>query len=424
MISRLWKKLGANQSVFNVTSDGDPTLNAVDHHITAITITRGSADSVFGTQNHTIEVDTIVSLGDRTDQSIRLKLTPYGQSLLSSRLDYSASGFADRYFGRVGTQRIRDAGGIHDGSKWHASLYGSKWQSQLEISDRVGNQISSSTVYYLMDHFMNPGYSHLGELPAAQFPAPTADYGTMINNLDLGEAKITYSEFTNRYFDAPGFYVQNLRTGADRVLTLDHRWSVTMARLETYYPLTRSQCLAPTEWEQPRQDRPRNHRIYWRSPTGPSQATTGPDVNDVRIPLVEVDASYIRFDTDTQPMRRNHAAYGAERIDTGYRLPSLTIDLLRLIDSGKYDDKRQAIQLLLMEMGDPVFLSGDWHASLSGILYATGIKETITPDRWDLELSLTPSIAAVGQWSPPIPARIWDSANHAWDSETRQWDTV
>lgn len=422
--SRLWKKTGATASLFNITSDGDDSFNVLDHHAKSITITRGGADSVFGTQEHTIEVDTAVSLGDRTDQAIRMKLTDYGAQLLSDRLGYSASGFTDRYFGRVGTQTITDRGGIHDASKWHASLYGSKWQSQLANSDRIGNQISSESVYYLMDHFMRPSYSNLDQMPSPEFSSPAADYGTMINDYDLGESKIPYSEFANKYLTAPGFYVQNRRTGADRVFTLKQRWDNALARMNTYYPLTRSQCLAPTTWEQPREDRPRNHRVSWRSPDGPTNAMTGPDVDDVRVPVVEHDVSHIRFTDVHQPVHLNHASYGAERIDTGYRLPGVTIDLLALISSDRHDDRRQAIQLLLMDMGDPVFLSGDWHASLDGILFATGIKETITADRWDIELSLTPSIAAVGEWSPPIPPRIWDSAHMPWNDETRKWDNA
>lgn len=421
-ISRLWKRLGLEQPLISVWSEEDSSFALNDHDITSITINRGG-NGVIGLQDHTMEVNTIASRGARTDRPLHCDLTTYGANRLADLTGATPSIIKPRYFGRIGRQTIDDLGGIWQPENWHTNVYCSKWQSQLENSDRVGNQISGNTVLYLMDHFMNPEYSNLPYLPSAEFPSPEAHYGAMINDYDLSEAKITYSEFATKYFDDPGFYVQNTRAGADRVLTIAYRWSVAMSRLEYQIPLTRSQAISPATWEQPNEDRPRNHKVYWYDADGTARSSiTGPDVNDVRIPLVEHDIFHIRFYDDYQPLHRNYLAYGAERSDSGYQLPSVTVDLLYLISSPIPAHRVQARQLLGLEMGDPVFLSGDWYVNTQGVQFATGITERITPDRWELELTLTPSYVTLGEWSPDIPPRMWESARIPWDTATEPWD--
>lgn len=421
-VSRLWKKLGLTQPLISIWSEADPDFAMNDHDITSITINRGGSNSVIGLQDHTMEVNTIASRGSRTDRPLHCDLTTYGANRISDLTAANPDIIKPRYFGRIGRQTIEDLGGIWDPSKWHTNVYCSKWQSQLENSDRVGNQISGNTVMYLFDHFMNPEYSNLPYLPKAEFPAPEANYGVMINDYDLGTAKITYSEFARKYFDDPGFYVQNTRAGADRVLTLAYRWSVAMSRLEYQIPITRSQAISPATWEQPNENRPRNHRVIWKDSNGHRSAMTGYDVNDVRIPLVDHDMGHIRFYDDYQPLHLNYLSYGAERVDSGYRLPSITIDLLRLITSSEPSHRVQARQLLGLEMGDPVFLGGDWYVNTQGVSFASGIVEKITPDRWDLELSLTPSIATVGEWSPDIAPMTWEAARIPWNSANWPWN--
>lgn len=418
--TRLWRKLGLTQPLISVWSEEDESFAMNDDEIKSITIKRGS--SVFGEQEHTMEVNTNASRGSRTGHPLHCDLTAYGAQVLNDWTGADAATIKPRYFGRIGRQSIDDLGGIWDPTKWHTSVYCSKWQSQLANSDRVGNQISGNNVMYLFEHFMNPKYSGLDYLPPAEYPVPDGNYGVMINDYDLGEAKIPYSEFATKYFDDPGFYVRNTRAGADRVETLEYRWIGANTRLETWIPLTRSQCLAPTMWDQPNEDRPANHRTYWQDSNGQRTVITGPDVNDVRIPLIEHDISHIRFYDDYQPIHRGYVAYGAQRSDSGYQLPDVTIDLLQLITSPSSVDRQQARQLLYMEMGDPVMLAGDWYVNMEGINFATGITEKISPDGWEITLSLTPSMPTIGRWSPDVEARTWESAHHTWDNAPGPWD--
>lgn len=421
-ISRLWRRLGLTKPLVNVWSETDSEFAMNDHDIASITINRGSSSGGFGTQEHTMEVNSVVPRGVRTTQPIHYDLTTYGANRLVELIGGDPSWYRNRYFGRIGRQTIDDSGGISDPSKWHTNFYCSKWQSQLENSDRVGNQIGGHLVMYLFKHFMNPDVSGLDFIPPAEYPSLDEHYGWMSNTYELDEAKIPYSEFSRKYFTDPGYYVQNTRYGADRVLTIQYRWSQAQARLETQIPITRSQAISPAQWEQPNENQPSNHYVAWRDANGHRSAITGPDPNDVRVPRVDHDISYIRWASDYQPTQMMYASYGAERTDAGYRIPSITVDLLRLIDSPFHAHRLQARQLLRLEMGEPIYLSNDWHPYLRGIHFAVGLNEKISADRWDLEISLMPSIGVVGFWTPEIPAAMWDSARYPWQDETRRWD--
>ena len=81
-----------------------------------------------------------------------------------------------------------------------------------------------------------------------------------------------------------------------------------------------------------------------------------------------------------------------------------------------------AAQMLTLEAGEPVYLSGDWPTRLQGVHYAEGITETITPNEWRFELSLIPHALGAGTPSPSVPPLAWDSFTTAWADETRAWD--
>lgn len=422
-VSRLWRRLGLTAPLFNVWSEEDPEFQMTDHDLKSITINRGSANGGFGEQDHTLEVNSSVYRSVSTGYPIHCDLTGSGAQRLVDLVGGSTDSIRKRYFGRIGRQSVDDAGGIADVEKWHTNFYASKWQSQLRNSDRVGNQINGERVMYLFEHFMFPTVSALDYLPDPEFPNHWSHYGVMINDLELGAAKIPYSQFAARYFEAPGYYVKNMRAGQDRVMTIDRRWTEALDRLESHYPLLRSQVLTTAQWDQPNEDRPSNHTVIYRDTDGNLlRRTRGPDTNDVRIPLKEHDVSYIGWAIIDQPTRMLTVRYSRERTDTGYRVPTLEIDLLPLIDSDSIPDRAQARQLLQLEMGDPVFLSNDWHHQLRGIHFANGITEKITPDSWTITLSLIPSIAVVGYWPIPVTPVTWDSARIWWENATNTWN--
>lgn len=421
--SRLWSKLGLTQPLMSVWNDDAEPFFLGDHDLQSITINRGSDGSVFGEQEHTLEVTTTFLQKVRTDEPIACAITDYGAQQIVNRIGGTVASIKNRFFGRIGRQVITDHGGIGDAAKGSTTVYASKWQSQLRNSERVGNQIDGEQVMYLFQHFMRPEGSNLPHLPDPLFTAPSSHYGHLSNDLDLGAAKITYAEFATKYLEAPGYYVQNTRAGHDRVFTIERMWSHAHDDLRTHRPLSRSQVLAPAQWDQPTEDRPRNHSVLYTNSLGNvRRKTIGPDPANVRVPVTEHDVSHIQYVNEYQPTQMNIAMYSQERTNSGYRIPEVEVDLLRLITSDRRVDRDQAQQLLALEMGNAVFLSNDWNHNLVGMHFALGIKEKITPDAWNITLSLMPAIAVVGHWSPEIPPHIWDSARYAWDTETRPWN--
>src|SRR5699024_3701594 len=63
-----------------------------------------------------------------------------------------------------------------------------------------------------------------------------------------------------------------------------------------------------------------------------------------------------------------------------YSIPTVRVDLLMLLRDGGQYALRIARQMLELEVGDPIFLSGDWPNALQGTHFADGIKETLKPD--------------------------------------------
>lgn len=411
--------------MFSVWSLLDDEFEMTDHDLKAITINRGAAGAVFGEQDHTMEINSAVVRGVRTDYPIRCQLTNYGAQHLADRLGGDPAAFQDRFYGRIGRQVVDDAGGIGvEGGKWETSIYASKWQSQLRNLQRVGWQNNGEPVMSLFEQFIFRQYNNLPHMPNPIFPSDSWDYGTMKNDYDYEQQQITYGDFSTKYFDDLGYYVQNTRAGADQVLTIERRWSLAQYRLDKMLPLTRAQVLAPSQWEQPNEDRPRNHTVIYQL-VGNSEwqrRTIGPDPDDPRIELAEHDVSYVGWPTLYQPTQMLAARYAQERTNTGYSLPSVEIDLLRLIDSDSEADRTQARQLLELEMGDPIYLSNDWANQIRGIHYATGITESISADGWNMTLSLVPTNVVVGEWSPDVTPQSWDSAREFWDEETRAWN--
>lgn len=422
-VSRLWKRLGLTAPLFNVWTESDSAFQMSDHDITAITINRGSADGIFGEQDHTLEVNSIVMREVRTGAPIHCDLTASGAQKLVDLVGGTTDSIRRRYFGRIGRQTVDDGGGIFDTSRWHTTFVASKWQSQLKKSDRVRYQLHGTPLRDFARNFMRPARADLPHLPDPEYPSPESHYGYLYNDYDLEEQALTYSEFVTKYLEEPGYYVQNMRDGRDRLLTIERRWSEANSRLLTDVPITRSQVLAPAQWEQPNEDAPSNHSVRYRNAAGVNEGrVVGPDPSDDRVPVIDHDVSHIRWLDNYQPTQMNYARHAAERIDTGYRLPTMEINLLRLIASTSAGDRLQAQQLLRLEMGDPIFLSYDWYPYLRGVLFVSGITEKITPDGWELSLSLVPSLVVVAHRPPDVPPQAWDSARYSWDNETRRWD--
>lgn len=419
--SRLWRKLGLTEPLVRVWSEDDAELDLTDHNVKSVTISRGSGSPSFGPQPHTLEVSTSVPRGVRTGKRIHCDLSTSGAALVGSLISSSPELIAKRYFGRVGRQTIDDAGGF-DGSKWQTTFYGASWQAQMNNTDAEINEVAGTQLKSFLQQLTAPLGVGLPWIPPSESPAPETQYGSIAASGD----PVAYRDGMRRWATDLGTYVQNCRDGHDRFLPMQYRWDRAVSRLESglAIPLTRSQAVSPATWDQAQESMIRTHQVLWTGADGPESMVTGGDTDNPNRSVVLYDLRHARWSfNDYQPRHVAYAAANQER-NTGYDLPSVTIDLLLLMTSPHEYHRHQARALLQMEMGDPVYLSHDWHPYLRGIHFATGIDESFSPNGWDITLSLAPSISTLGEWTPDIPPRVWDSARYPWNDETREWDAA
>lgn len=414
MKSRLWKKLGATQNLFRMWSEDD-LADIGDDRIKQISISRGSSTPEYGQHVQTLEVQTTLGLGVHTGKRVHIDLTTYAGNLLYSLCGALAAPTRPRFFGRIGKMTMDD---VKPGQQ-HATIYAATWGAQLK-NTAVKRQIAGGTpVADVVKYLHSPYGVGLRKVPNVATPAPIGTYGYTWDVMEID----SFSDGIRKFVDDLGLYMHTLRDGNEVLTTTEYMWNQANAKLATTMPLTRSQAISPATWEQPAEDIPRQHWVTYKDGNGNNITNGyGNDTDNPNLPRVEYDMSHIRWvNNDNQPNRAAWIGYTRDR-DNGYTIPSITIDLLRLITSPIEYHRIQAAQLLDLQVGDPVFLSGDWNTTVRGMHFATGIDETITPDGWDLTLSIHPADTVVGQPTPIIPPRVWESAEWPWNDETRAWN--
>lgn len=412
--SRLWRKLTATEPLFRVWSEDG--LDLSDNEIVSITINRGSSSPSAGNQPQTLEVVTTQPLSPRTGFRVHCDLSSYGTNRLMNLTGASMSSIEPRFYGRVGRQTMTDEGP----GKMRSTFTASPWQAQLKNIPLTLTPVAGQSVGELLVWLSAPmGIGSPWLSAEAYAPAITNTYGTVDPS---ALEPINYRDGMQKWAVDLGIYAQTRRDGVDWFVTNEWRWDKAIQGLNTEMPLTRSQAISPATWEQPQENIWRTHRAIWTDGTGgEATASFGHDPQNPNIGVTLYDMRHARFSSnDGQPRSVAAAGYHAERA-VGYNVPSLTIDLLHLATSPTPYHRMQAKQLLELQVGDPIYLAGDWNHYLQGIQFAVGLNERITADGWELELQLAPSSKTVGEMSPQVPARVWESAGIAWQDATTNW---
>lgn len=224
-----------------------------------------------------------------------------------------------------------------------------------------------------------------------------------------------------------GVCLLETREGATKVASLPYRAADASTKGLTWLPLVRSQAIAPGQWQQVNDAPAIKFQYRIKNATSGNTVVRTIEVQnwDPTYETVEVDWSYLKSDSSGTSGQSYQEGYGRvyESSTRSYTLPSITVDLIYLMGSDKSYHRQVASQLLAMESGDPVFLSGDWPTLLQGVHFAEGITESITPDSWTLELSLVPRSYVLGSgFKPEIKPRVWESASNRWSEDTRKWN--
>lgn len=410
--SRLWKRLGATAPLFRVWSEDG--LEMIDHNMTSINISRGTAGPAAGIEPQTLEVGTVFALNPRTDFRVHCDLTDYGANRLQSITGARADITKPRFYGRIGNMKMED---VQYPNRQVTTLSAATWDAQLKRMDVEWTIFDGEPVAAVLRKLSAPTGVGMDHLPAHFTPADNTLYGYSKEQL----TGVTYSDGITKFAEDTGIYGKVMRDGRVYWQPNEYRYNQALTELEHTVPLTRSNALSPATWDQPVENSRRVHRVMWWHGNTYRDNNFGSEARNPNLPVEEHDMSQVNWSTNQNQPLTAATTFVERDAARRWRIPSLTIDLLRLIDSPHQSHVDQARQLLELEVGDPIFLSADWYGQLRGVHFAVGIDESITPDGWDLTLNLAPSAQVIGYDSPPVPPMTWESTGDRWQDMTGTW---
>lgn len=390
-----------------------PDTQLYDGQISSVVITRGRDSRGGGLSPSIMEITVPGLVSPAINGSlVRFFMREVPAERLGAIVGKTGAQISNRYQGRAGAVTVDD-----DGQRYTSTLTASSFSQQMLTSVRASRPLAGQTIARVL----NDAFGTLdgSVISGIEFGA----YGTY-DRLAVSEPDpLLFSNVIGTYAEDLGILIRETRAGQTHAYTSTYRRDQAVGpQLDTMPHLTRSQALTPAKWNQ--HNELSGLRINYSVTNAAGQVsnrTAEIETNMGMLETIDVDWSHINGDDTLQTFLE---AYGRvqERSARHFRLDSISVDLLHLINSPHSFHREQAGNLLALEAGDPIFLSGDWPAPLQGIHFAQQIKETISGDEWRLDLSLYPIAQVLGTTSPPVPARVWESMRHAWDSEARTWD--
>lgn len=389
-----------------------PLPNITDDSIRKIIINRGKSDNSGGVSPATMEVEIDNNLVGKAGNIIAVVINFSARNALAAKLgggEAESAYMAARFRGRLGKQSMNDTGKLPSNT-----LMCSSWSAQLSYSPDVHSVPSGTNVGILLERILKPSYL------AARIPLiKQGSYDST-----FGDSTGSYSDLIGKFAADIGILIRDTRAGELEILPMPYRRDKALASIETSVPLTRAQALSPATWVQPNEMPAVEYRLKYRDAanvvktivTSPTGAVTG------TAPVEDLDWTHFRAYTDQ--WRYVHGLRSAG-FDDRFRLEEVTVDLLELISSPYEYHRRQASYMLRMQVGDPVYLGGDWPTVLRGVHFAEGMTEEITSESWTITLNLIRYRELTGDEAVgAIPAHVWDQATYPWDTETRKWDEV
>lgn len=430
--STLWQKLGATAPLFAVNVGG---RRVDDNRLRALTLTRGAGKAVgVGSSTATIEYAGADPALSMDAAAVTVQLTDYGASLL---VDLIGPGPADaqpigpRWSGRTAGQSVTDTGDPRE----------PQWVTTLTCCDlfRVvseigaGAQLSSpipprNRVFYLIeDLFTRSGV-------AIDIRGLLGPVGMLIADPDPSK---NYSAGTieGHFITDLGYLFRIRRDGYGEILDSAYR-ADRAAQWQTYapQPLTRSAARTPAAWQQ-RVTMPAG--VHWDQNNGVGWdvwiSSNNPDIGAWPVEKLDMTDVYPGDgwapDGSSPQLMDAMTARVYRSARAGYVLDTLTVDVLDLATRPADADRALCAQLLTAEPGDPVAISNDWPAPVTGVFTITQLTEKITARSWTLEVTLAPIEWATGRPSPSAAGRTWDTAypRDAWwitPAASTTWDTA
>lgn len=408
---RLYRLLPASigRSLFGFYS---PDLQLYDGAISSVTITRGTDSRGGGLTPSIMEMDVpgaVTAALNGTQCRFFLREAP--AAALGAIVGKTGAQISARYQGRIGAMQVKD-----DGTRFSTTLSASSYTAQMLLSPRSSRPTAGQTIARVLN-------DAFGVLDGTLLTGITfGTYGTYDRVSKTEEDPIPFKDTISKYAAELGILIRQTRAGETQAFTSTYRRDLAVGpQLATMPHLTRAQVLAPATWQQ--SNEPPGARVEYTVTNengAPVPRVAEITTNIGTVETVEKDWSHVYADT----LQTYLEAYGIvhTRSARNYRLETITVDLLALITSEFDYHRQQAGNLLALEEGDPVFLSGDWPSPLEGVHLAQQITESITGDSWTLQLALYPIVQVLGTITPRVPARVWAAANYPWSDDTRIWN--
>lgn len=417
--SRLHRKLSPEgRPLFSLTI-GDRTFE--DHQICEISITRGASGYSYGIQPATLSTKLVGLLGNLNNQHVELKLQPWISELIRRRTGVPAEHIEWRFYGRVGIQDATDNG---DGRTSFSNISASSYSTLLKQTVNTYRVRDRTTIINVVRAILEHP-----NMPTRlkTYPGSYQENEWDITYVDEAPRELTFKEIISEYADKQMILICERRDGRMHVQSLALRENYLINRAASRYAPLRSHTLAPATWSQPVESRTSNLILKERKEDGTinymtwGSGTPEQTRNDYPIENEEIDLTHVRSisDTNYRVMRALNYQKNMPRV----QISSIKFDLTHMLASNDFYDRRMAGELLRLEHGDAVYLSGDWQRSIRSTMIAQEIRETITPDKWEMEISLTHPAAVLGIHEiAPHPPRVWDQSKSPWDTEEGAWN--
>lgn len=229
-------------------------------------------------------------------------------------------------------------------------------------------------------------------------------------------------------FDKIGVATLHHRNGAVRYIHPKDRIEDMKMSLEWNLPIQRSNAISPATHEQATSYVDGNPRLvyYMRGSDKPRHsAEFSRHFPGYELPTRYEDLEISELEYTTDAWKYPARVHLFRTIQKRWSTPSITVDLLTLLNGNKYE-RSLFNQLCNMEEGGFIVFSGDWDQDLRGAKVVQGIEESITPEGWKITFSLANPSAVFG-WSEldnPMPAPLemtWAQKTGTWGQAKKKW---
>lgn len=416
--SRLYStfKPAADDVLFEVQV-GDTVFS--DDQILSITTTRGAAGPAPSVTPSTVEVQLNGAVNAPRNEPLTIRTGARFASDLASASPYTGTEVRQRFNGRKAHTSTEDRRWNRNDlrARWTTTITGASWTSLLRNTDRTTTATASLNCGSIVVATLN--HPDLNTLQPVTY-ASLAKFDKIAQTI----YSMPFNDAMGKFADELHTLVQHQRAGSVRVIPITQRRD-DLAAAGPVWTILRAHCLSPATWSSPSEVATTQYSIRYTTSAGTPFTQEWPLSSDVSvIPLKGelVDVEYVQKQTDSLDLMmaaRNRATNVSRQ-----GVESVTLDLGLLWRMGTPSSLRTIAEVLRLEAGAPVHLGADWPVAVRGPYFADQISESITPDGWTVEISLSHAryVLGLADVELPIPLPLtWDATTSTWNTTPGTW---